>query len=862
MNKRFVAALMVFVLLGTATSAQIKQANKLFESYSYSLAIPYYLKIAQKANDPDRKLAINRLADCYRLTNDQFNAEKWYEQTIRMPETEPINWFYYGQALRSMQNYNLASDAFNKYAELVPNDLRGKAYAGFCKQVDKLTDLPAAFEVKNATSLNSERSDFGPTFYGEGIIFVSDRRINTADKKNYERTDFNNLELFFARPRYLDEFYQDMNEPKSFAGQFNQISSDGPATFSRHDSLAYFSRAENGHLNKDINNFRTDKMKIFWSANNGSWNDAQPFFLNSDSYSVGNPSLSPDGKTLYFISDMPGGFGGTDIYTCEWKNDKWSQPKNLGAKVNSIGNEMYPSINGDKLYFASDGWAGFGGLDIFCSKFTNGTWAKPENVGIPVNSSFDDYALVLDTRGIKGFFSSNRPGGLGNDDIYACKRLDKNAKLRYNILYAGLSKTDTAIITGYVKDKQTSKPMAGSVVFLVNTVKGKVKILRTDANGMFRSTVEKGVFYLAKSMENKYLADCLSFEIAVSDTSNRANTPRDLLLDQLALNKVFKFNNMNLEIGNIYFDFNKWNIRPDAEVELDKLVQAMKENDISIELASHTDSRGSEDYNIDLSQKRAESVVRYIVLQGIEPSRIAAKGYGESFLTNHCSDGVPCSPAEHQANRRTEFKVTGVNATDENSKSDLNKFIVGDEIPAYMFDKDFFINCLQDKLSKEPARKGTEEVIPPAKTQPTNVATPSKAKPEPVTAPVKVKPEEIVPAKANKTEKAVGATPLIKKEKTEESAKGELKTETSDIRFMVQLYALSRLIPLNSAEFANLEDIQRYEENGLYKYTAGIFDTYDEAHAYRDILVEDGFEGAFVVMFENGKHVNMAQANK
>jgi outer membrane protein OmpA-like peptidoglycan-associated protein len=863
MKKRFFALLMVFVLVGAAASAQIKQANKLFGNNSFSLALPYYLKIAQKAGDPNRNEAIQRLADCYRLTNDQFKAKAWYAQAVDLSEAKPINWFYYGQALRCTQDYDQAKVAYNKYAELVPSDPRGKAYAAFCAQVEKLTDMPAAYEVKNASNLNSDRSDFGPAFYGEGIIYASDRTQNSNENKNYERTNFNFLDLYFARPRYLDEFYQDMNEPKSFAGQFNQTNQDGPATFAKHDSLIYFSRTEKDYENKDADNFRTNKLKIYWATKNGVWSKAEPFFLNSDAFSVGHPSLSPDGKTLYFISDMPGGFGGTDIYRCEWKNGQWSNPKNLGASVNSFGNEMFPNINGGKLYFSSDGWPGFGGLDIFCSTLDNGIWSNPENLGLPMNSSFDDFSLVLDKHGKKGFFSSNRPGGVGYDDIYACKQLSKNSKLRYGFTYSGLSKADTITISGYVKDKQTMKPMPGSIVFLLNTVKGKAKVLKTDINGQFKSSIEKGVSYLAKGMENKYLADCISFEIAADDTAHKANTPRDLLLDQLTLNKVFKFNNMNLDIENIYYDFDKWYIRPDAEAELDKLVVVMKENPISIELASHTDCRGSAQYNIDLSQKRAESVVRYIVLQGIDPKRITAKGYGELYLTNPCSDGVPCTPAEHQANRRTEFKVTEFNAPDAFSRFDISKFIAGDDIPAYMFDKDFFIHCLQEGLSKEPTRIEPEKAIQPAKAEPVNAAVPANVIPSTVTEPAKVKSAELNTAKDSKPEINPGVNPASKNEKTSESeVKSEPKSETSGFTYMVQLYALSTFVPLNSAEFANLENVQRYEEGGLYKYTAGIFDNYKEAHAYRDIMVEDGYEGAFVVVFENGKHINMALVNR
>ena len=240
--------------------------------------------------------------------------------------------------------------------------------------------LPA-FEIKNVTSLNSERSDFGPAFYGDGIIFVSDRRQNFMDNKKYEWTNSNYLDLYFSTPQYLDEFFQEMNEPKSFSGKFNQTYHDGPASFARHDSLLYLTRAEKGKEKKDADNFRTDRLKIFYSKFNGSWSKTEPFFLNSDNYSVGHPVLTPDGNTIYFVSDMPGGLGGTDIYSCQWNAGQWDQPVNLGESVNSFGDEMFPAINGNQLYFASNGFAGFGGLDIFKSTLTNGKWSKAENVG-------------------------------------------------------------------------------------------------------------------------------------------------------------------------------------------------------------------------------------------------------------------------------------------------------------------------------------------------------------------------------------------------------------------------------------------------------------------------------------------------
>ena len=871
MNKRFLVLLIAFTLAGTVAQAQLNQADKLFKSYSYSLAIPQYLKIAQKPGDPDRNYAIVKLADCYRLTNDQLNAKAWYSRAVKLPNSENINWFYLGEALQCAQEYDLAKEAFLKYDYLNPDDPRGKTFAAFCSEIEKLSGMPATFEIKHFNTLNSAQSDFGPAFYGDGIIFVSDRRQNFMDGKKYEWTNSNYLDLYFATPKYLDEFFQDMNAPKSFSGKFNQTYHDGPASFARHDSLLYLTRTGKGSEGKDADNYRTDRLKIFWSAYKGSWSKTEPFFLNSDDYSVGHPVLTPAGDTIYFVSDKPGGLGGTDIYSCIWKDGQWGQPENLGETINSAGDEMFPAINGKHLYFASNGLAGFGGLDIFSATLLNEKWSKAVNVGQPINSSFDDFALILDSQGKKGFFSSNRPGGMGSDDIYACKLIDKR-------LIAGKSNTSNVTgnnqipcppddslaveISGFVKDKQTLKPVAGATIFLLNTETGKAKVLKTDANGQFKSMGSKGILYVVKGMGNNYLSDCMNFTIDKTDTSHVASISRDIILDHLEVNKIISIGNMDYSIETIYYDFNKWFIRPDAEKELNKLVQVMKENPVTVELGSHTDSRGSKEYNVDLSQKRAESAVRYIVLHGIDAARITAKGYGESQLMNHCMDGIPCSPREHQANRRTEFKVTGFTKTAYNADYDMNKFKSDEEIPAYLLDHDFFIDCLQDRRFKRTT----------AATDATKTTVTSEIKVQPAvqpaakeTKPVKVA-KVIEPVKTQKppvSEKPVtNEIPVNVKEpvKEPEPSKVVANTSAGTVSYRVQVYALNREKMLTDDEFEGMEDVQMYIEDGMYKYTTGIFKTHAEAIHYRDLMVEAGFNDAFVVTFTNGKRIYISPA--
>lgn len=848
MIKRFIVLLIAFTFAGSVAQAQISQADKLFKSYSYSLAIPHYLKIAQKPGSPDRNYAMARLADCYRLTNDQLNAKAWYAKVVDAPGCENINWFYYGEALRCAEDYDLAKKAFEKFQSLEPDDPRGKAYAEFCNAVPRLKQQAPLFEIKNATALNSDKSDFGPAFYNDGIVFVSDRKQNLMENKKYEWTNSNYLDLYFATPRYMDEFYQEMNEPKTLTGKFNQTYHDGPATFAKHDSIIFFTRTDKGKEKKDSDNFRTDRLKIFWAEYKGSWSKTKPFFFNSDDFSIGHPVLTPDADTLFFVSDMPGGEGGTDIYFCRWMDGQWEQPENMGTSVNTFGDEMFPSVNGNELYFASNGLAGFGGLDIYKSKLVKGKWTKAENLGMPINSAFDDFAMVLDKRGKKGFFSSNRPGGAGSDDIYACKKSDKP------ILPLASIDTVSKEISGYVRDKQTLTPLPGTTVFLLNTQTGKVQVIKTDSKGRFKARIDKEIFYVAKAMENNYLADCINFKFATTDTASKVSTPRDLLLDKLEVNKIFAINNMDYSIETIYYDFNKYFIRPDAEAELDKLVQIMKENPVSVELGSHTDSRGSREYNLDLSQKRAESAVRYIVLQGIEASRITAKGYGESQLINQCTDGVYCSAAEHQANRRTEFKVTGIDQTKTNTEYDMQKFNGGEEIPVYMFDRDFFINCLEEKRMSKP----TSSVTTPAQQQVESTETSQNDDYQPASEPVKpVAQPARATANTNAARVSAPATEPVKTAPTQSqpAAVSTAPTNNGSVTYRVQLLALSHEKSLLDPEFESFTDVQMYIEDGLYKYTTGVFSTHEEALNFRSQVVNMGYDDAFVVTFANNKRI-------
>jgi outer membrane protein OmpA-like peptidoglycan-associated protein len=359
---------------------------------------------------------------------------------------------------------------------------------------------------------------------------------------------------------------------------------------------------------------------------------------------VGHPALSPDGNILYFVSDMPGGLGETDLYFSPRQADgSWGTPVNLGAQVNTAGKELFPAMSPKgKLYFSSTGHAGMGGLDIFVAEGAESTWRNVRNLKFPLNSPQDDFGILMDSTGEAGFVSSNRESADGTDDIYAFKFIRIPCQL------AGQTVEKIQTKPGIF----TVVPVGKVLVRLYQEGDTTARITYSDAAGNFTFPILDGLSYTIKATKTGYL------------TRSAAITPNcQSTVDMVSMGMVLNRNTLNrpILIENIYYDLDKWDIRPDAAVELDKLVQTLKDNPaIKIELSSHTDSRQTHSYNQLLSQLRAESAVTYMVSKGIAPSRLEARGYGENRLLNRCGDNASCSEEEHQLNRRTEFKLLKV----------------------------------------------------------------------------------------------------------------------------------------------------------------------------------------------------------
>jgi outer membrane protein OmpA-like peptidoglycan-associated protein/Tol biopolymer transport system component len=668
----FIAAIAVSLLI--TGCASIRRAEQLYNRYEYVKAAPIYEKLADR-NSRHTGKSMQRLGDINRLSSHFEQSADWYKKAIAAGNSDSEMLINYGQVLRSLGRYDEAIEQFENYSKINPTDNRARLYADFCRQFLSREDKVEFFEIANLKGLNSQYSDFSPVVFEDGIVFTSDRSQGVGTRL-YGWTGAFYLDLYKAKmPDFADP--EKELSAELLSTNLNMAFHDGPATFSPDFKKVYFTRVYRKMGEIDTSRFYTNKLKIFTSEYDGKkWSDPVGFYLNSDEYSVGHPAVSADGNTLYFVSDMAGGHGGTDIYSVDMVNGSWTNLQNLGPEINTFGNEMFPFIDDSGvLYFSSDGIAGLGSLDIFKTTYSDGKWSEPENMKEPINSSADDFGFYRDKNG-KILFSSNRPGGQGSDDIYMASV----------IKYA-----DSVLVTGLVKDRNTGDILANTTVALWDVATDEVIILKTDSKGEYSRILYPGHTYVFKSVKEGYTTDCLTLAIP-QYTREDKHKNRDLLLVKLKVNEIFR-------LENVYYDFDKYNIRPDAAAELDRLLNFLTQNPgVNVELGSHTDCRGTHKYNERLAERRAESAVKYIHDKGISKERITAKGYGETQLVNKCSDGVDCTEDEHQANRRTEIKITGI--TYEGQSEDyepLDAYKDGQKIKLSSLNKDFFSNCAEDK---------------------------------------------------------------------------------------------------------------------------------------------------------------------
>ncbi|WP_051189703.1 OmpA family protein [Daejeonella oryzae] len=622
------ACLLLYFTPQQAFSDDLQKANKYYEQYDYKYAIDLYEKIIQKK--PGLEVA-EKLANCYRFVNNTEKAQLAYARVLSYPQADPVNYKYFADALKQNGNFNDARVNYLKYAALVPEksaDANKMAVA--CDFAKNMSENPNKnVFLSNESPLNSEYSDFSPVKYGESYVFVSDRDAGSKDNEISGWTGNPYLKLFEADYRQKNPSINRLSE------EINNQYHNGPAVFTTDGNGVYFSRTD-VNRDKKTKGIKVGSKQIYYSAKiDGNWGTAQILPFNKDGkYSVQHPALSADGSTLYFASNMPGGFGGMDIYSSrKLENGEWSEAVNCGSVINTSEDEVFPSVNSEgKFYFSSKGHQGMGGLDLFSAKGSNNSFTEITNLASPMNSSKDDFG-VLFFNADSGFVSSNRNGGKGLDDIY------RFSGMNY------MKPVPVFVLNGSVTEESNGMPVSGAEILLHNKLTGADSILKSDASGKFQFSLKEKSEYLVKVDDTRFL---LIPEKHISTGSESSVQDANFLVNRIEF----------VKLNNIYYNFNKWNLRRDAYSELNKLNEFLRTNSaINIQLNSHTDARGSAAYNQWLSQKRAQSVVNYLIKLGVSPQRLKAAGFGETQLLNKCADGINCTEAEHQLNRRTEFNV-------------------------------------------------------------------------------------------------------------------------------------------------------------------------------------------------------------
>ena len=641
-----VALLSSTSLLFAQPEKELEKANEMYKNFSYVDAIKIYERIAQKGFVNQEML--QSLGNAYYYNAEYKKALPWYEQLFQEGKykVKPEYYYRYAQTLKSVGDYTQADKMMAKFVELTnANDTRAALFEENKDYQTVIKNNSGRFQLNNA-SVNTENSEYGTAFYGDKIVFAGATDARKAKRGVSQWTGESFYDLYEA-----EHFDQKLGSRKPFSSSINTQFNESTPVFTKDGNTMYFTRNNyvNRKLGSDIENTILLKILRATKDKNGNWGNIVEVPFNSDQYNVAHPALSPDEKYLYFASDMPGSFGNSDIFRVEILGDnQYGTPENLGNIINTAGRESFPYISKDNvLYYSSDGIPGLGGLDIFAVKFNaDGSTSKPVNIGMPGNSADDDFCFVFNSDSKIGFLTSNRPGGKGKDDIYSFHE-DKP-------LLFSCQKN----IKGIVKDAKTKAVIADAKVILSDKVMKEVGKDQSKTDGTF--TFEKvncnDSHYYLRGEKEKYETAEVNVTVGKDEVVYEILlNPREVAIKKgMDLAKVF-------EIKEIKFDYNKADIRSDAAVELTKIVEVMREYPkMKIDIRSHTDSRGSDSYNLKLSDRRAKATLEWIVKQGIDRKRLKAKGYGETRLVNGCSNGVPCTEEEHQENRRSEFIVVAM----------------------------------------------------------------------------------------------------------------------------------------------------------------------------------------------------------
>ena len=635
--KNIISIFSIALLWSVSVNAQsndTKKADKHFNKYEFVEAAADYLKLA--TNGKGDTYVYSQLAESYYNVFNSVEAEKWYAKALET-SSDPEMVYNYSQMLKANGDYEESNVQLAKFSSMRPADNRAIAFRENPNYLPKILEKGKKFNIQGL-AINSEVSDFGGNLQN-GKLYITSAR--SGKRKTYGWNEEPFLDIYTAIANEDGSFQM----PSIIEDNINTKYHEGTVSFSPDGNTMYFSREsfyEKVYERDPSTKYKISVLHLYKSINQeGQWSEAEPLSVNGDNYSVKNPSVSADGSTLYFASDKADGYGKFDIYSAAIdENGSVGEATNLGQKLNTEGQEMFPFIStSNTLYFSSNGHLGLGGLDVFFAKIVDGKVGPVRNIGIPVNGNADDFAFSINEETEEGFVSSNREGGMGSDDIYAIKKLQPICDV---------------LMTVTVRDSKTGLILDGASVSIQDAEGNIFGTKTSNAEGIVEYIIECDV-------DTKLVGSKIDYEsgsTVVSGTSEETVSAELLLTpieDIIIANKVI--------LNPIYFDFDKSNITTQAAFELDKLVQLMtKYESIVISAESHTDSRGSASYNLSLSDRRAKTTAQYVISKGIDASRITGSGKGETMPNVDC--GGKCTEDQHQLNRRSEFFILEGNPND------------------------------------------------------------------------------------------------------------------------------------------------------------------------------------------------------
>jgi len=635
----FIACLFLGTSLGLAQEKTVAKGNKEFSDFAYIDAREAYLKVAQDGFQSAELL--QRLGDSYYFTADYVNAAKWYGALYEFSDNLEAEYLYrYALSLKSNQQYDASDRVMDELYKAKGEDYRAKLYVNERNYLNEIEQQSGRFELINI-GFNSELSDFAPSMYQGNLVIASNRNKGRTSSRVHDWNEQPFLDLYVVHTGSEDG----KSEADKMSKAINTKYHESTAIFSKDGMTIYFTR--NNYYDGD---YKSDskginRLKLFRGKRNEDGWEVTELPFNSDEYSVAHPALSIDGKTLFFASDMPGGKGMSDLYKVTISGDSFGTPESLGDGINTEGRETFPFISSDgKMYFASDGHVGLGGLDVFVVDMNEDGFGNVFNLGRPVNSPMDDFTFIINGITGIGYFASNREGGVGDDDIYSFNRKKP------------LITQCKQMVSGVVIDKNTKKPIPSAKVVLMDPANQVIDQLIAGVDGSFSFPVDCSKAYCVRGSKLNY-----GFDEECFTTTAELDLELDLSIELESLDdpKIGDDLNFLLNLLPIYFDLDKDFIRADAQVELQKVIAFMKAYPtVKIDVRSHTDSRNTDAYNMDLSTRRNVNTIAYLVdYGGISRSRLTGRGYGETTLTNRCSDGVSCDEGLHQLNRRSEFII-------------------------------------------------------------------------------------------------------------------------------------------------------------------------------------------------------------